>query len=145
MSKRDAFGRLLIDPECLDLAGRVDCLRRAAGELAASDTAELRWLAAALLRWLHNGGELADVLGLRPHRGSRTTPQALVAQEARDRALLRLSAAAGGDATSLALLRDELPCPAHCVDSLEEARRLRVPASRAAFTRARQRASRERA
>lgn len=139
---RDAFGRLLVDPQCLGLAERVDCARRAAGELTASCTAEGRWLGRILLRWLRDGGELTDALGLRPPRGSRTTPQALVAQEARDRALLRLSAAVGGDTRAAAILRNEQPCPAHCTDALEEARELHAPESRSAFTRARRRAAR---
>ena len=139
---RDAFGRLLVDPESLDLAERVDCMRRAAGALAASDTAEGQWLGRVLLRWLRDGGDLLDALRMRPARGSTLTPQAMVAQDARDRALLRLSSAVGGDARALAVLQGAAPCPAHCVDLLEQAGALRIPASRHAFSRARRRVAR---
>lgn len=142
MSNRDAFGRLLIDPDRLDLAGRVDCMRRAAGELTASGTPDSQWLGRALLRWLREGGDLLDALHMRPARGSTMTPQALVAQDARDRALLRLSAAVGGDARALAVLQGKAPCPAHCVDLLEQAGAMRIPASRHAFSRARRRVAR---
>ena len=88
---RDAFGRLIGSPELLDLPGRVDCLRRLAGELQAGKSAESRWLGRSLATWLQRGGNLADRLGVKASRGSHRTPQAMVAQDARDDGLLRLS------------------------------------------------------
>jgi hypothetical protein len=139
---RNAFGHLVTDPERLDMPGRVDCLRRLAGELQAARSFESRWLGRSLTTWMHRGGDLLDVLGVRPAQGSRTTAQALVERDAHDSALLRLSVAVGGDAKALRMLRGEIPCPALHAELLREAQG--GPTSRAAFTRARRRASRHR-
>lgn len=141
---RNPFGRPLNDPASLDFRDRVDCLRRLAGGLQASASAESKWLGRCLATWLHNGGDLLGSLGVRPAPGSRTTSQAVVRQALRDNALLRLSVAVGGDAQALRILAGTMPCPASAAGALADALRLKCPQSRAAFTRARGRASRHR-
>jgi hypothetical protein len=139
---RDAFGRLVVDPDCLTLRELVDVVRRLSGELQAADGRELPWLGRGLARWLASGGDLAQVLGLRPARGSRLTATAIVAGDRRDRLLLRLSVAAGGDRAALRLLADATVCPRRLAALVAEVRAAGAPRSAAAFTRARQRVSR---
>jgi len=93
---RTAFGALLVDPASLPFAGRVDCLRRLAGRLAADPTQEGRWLAGALLAWLHAGGDIAALLGVRPAPGSTLTAQRIVALEGEDADRCRAVVDAGG-------------------------------------------------
>lgn len=143
-ASRDAFGRLLVEVEELDVAGRTDVLRRLSGSLQASTSRETAWLGRAILLWLQQGGDLAAALGVRPPRGSRRTAQSLVLQVQRDQTLLRLSNAAGGDAQAIRLLRGQVQRPPALQDLVLEAQRLRCPCSRAAFARARQRASHHR-
>lgn len=138
------FGYLLVDPERLDLPGRVDVLRRLSGALQASNKREDQWLGRVLLQWLQHGGDLVERLGVRPPQGSRTTAQSIVLQARQDQVLLRLSAAMGGDARAIRVLRRQAPCPAAFDDLVHEAHGLSCPCSRAAFERARRRASRHR-
>lgn len=137
----DAFGRLIVDPDRLDLAGRVDCLRRAAGELQAGATFESRWLGRTIARWLTDGGDLEAVLGVRPPQGSKRTAQALVLAERRASALLQLAAALGGDAIALRVLRGLEACPDQHADLLAAARALGCPMTDRSIRRARTRHS----
>jgi hypothetical protein len=123
-----------------DFVANVDRLRRLSGALQAGN-ADAQWLGDALMGWLHHGGDLVEVLGVKSRAGSRLTAQAIVLRDMRDAALLRLSAAAGGDAKALAILCGR-PCPERILDLFQKAVALGAPKSRAAFTRARQRASR---
>src|SRR6185295_6722539 len=86
---RNAFGVLMVPPQQLDFAGRVDALRRLQGRLAAARGEEERWLARAL-RALLDGedDDLLRLLDLRPPRGSRRTVAAVVRQERVDIARL---------------------------------------------------------
>jgi hypothetical protein len=122
-----------------DFAANVDRLRRLSGALQAGN-ADAQWLGDAIMTWLHEGGDLVERLGVKARVGSKQTAQATVLRELQDDALLRLSAAAGGDARALAILFGG-QCPARFVDLFHRARALNVPTSRAAFTRARRRAS----
>ncbi|HUG26217.1 hypothetical protein [Piscinibacter sp.] len=135
--RRDAFGRLLSSPSELDFVGRVDCLRRLAGELQAGLTVEARWLGRSLATWLADGGDLDAVLGVRAPQGSKRTAQALVLAERRAGALLQLATALGSDALALRVLQGSEACPAQHADLLATAQSLRCPASREAFRRAR--------
>jgi len=141
-ASRDAFGRLIGQVESLDMPGRVDVLRRLSGTLQASQSREQRWLGYALGAWLANGGDLAERLGVRPPQGSHCTAQSIVLQARRDQVLLRLSVAMGSDAQAVRVLCGRMPCPPMHAELLREARELRCPVSRAAFERARRRASR---
>ena len=132
---RNAFGVLLTRPEQLDMPDRVDCLRRLAGQLQAAGTLEEQWLGRSLSRWLQAGGDLVDVLGLRPPAGSRRTAQAIVAAEIHEAALLRLAEAVGSDARAVRILRRQEACPP-ALTSLAEAAN-GGPCSRASFTRVR--------
>jgi hypothetical protein len=138
---RDAFGRLIADPATLDRRQRVDLLRRLSGALQASDDLGATWLGRTLATWLHDGGDLAAALGLRPPRGSRATAQRQVQIEQRDRLALRLSASVGGDRAALRVLQGMAPCPGSVSTVVAELRTLGAPTSAAGFTRARQRVS----
>lgn len=135
--QRDAFGRLICDPDDLPLRDRVDVLRRLAGQLQASASREQRWMGRALLTWLQDGGDLAAVLGLRPPRGSKATAQRLINAETRARVLMRLSTVCGSDRAALRVLDGLAPCPGSAAPLVTELRRLGAPRSVAAFSRAR--------
>lgn len=140
----DAFGRLLIDPGQLDLPGRVDALRRLSGSLQASSNRENQWLGRVLLQWLQHGGDLAEILGVRPPKGSHATAQSVVLQARRDQVLMRLATALGSDAQAIRVLRGQIPCPPAFGDLVRDAHSLECPCSRSAFARARWRASHHR-
>ena len=116
----DAFGRLIADPERLPRDARILALRATAGELQASASPGARWLGRTLSLWLAEGGDLAAVLGVRPARGSRSTPQAMVRRDLQDAALARLVAGCGtAAAASRALLGG--PCGSHIAALRDEA------------------------
>lgn len=142
--QRDAFNRLIVDPDELQQRDRVDVVRGLAGQLQAGDRIEARWLGRKLADWLQAGGDLADVLGLRPPKGSKTTAQRLIRAEQRDRLLLRLSLACGGDRAALRVLAGQDLCPAAAAGILAELQCLGLPKSTAAFHRARASVSRVR-
>lgn len=115
---RDIFGRLLVDPPRLTRVERVYELRKLAAALqdGEPDSRAARWLGKALQDWLHNDGDLFDLLGVRPPRGSNLTPQRLIAQEAQDRALVRLAGVCGGGNKALAVLRGKATWPLQALD-----------------------------
>jgi hypothetical protein len=122
-----------------DMVANTDRLRRAVGRMQADEALDLRQIGAVLAAWLHEGGDLVAALGVRPRIGSRVTPQALVLQDRQDHLLMALSRAAGSDAKALRMLIGEIAIPAAHQQLLEDARDAKCPASRTAFTRARQR------
>ena len=139
----DFAGRLLVDPAQLSRVERIDELRRLAGTLQGDGKPDPRaaaWLGAALGDWLHEGGDFAAYLGIRPTRGSHATASNLMRQEVRDRLLLRLSVKCGGDTKALRILRGDCPVPP-MLDELVESLR-GAPCSRTALNRARRRLSR---
>jgi hypothetical protein len=95
-------------------------------------------------KWLEAGGDLAEVLGLRPPKGSKATAQHLIRAEQRDRLLLRLSVACAGDRAALRVLAGQDRCPAGAQAIVAELQALGAPRTDAAFSRARARASRDR-
>jgi len=142
---RNAFGQLVVAPERLTREQRVDVLRRLSGRLQAARDLETNWLGSVLTQWLSAGaGDLLDALGLRPPPGSKRTVQAILRGEQRDRAMLKLSVAAGGDRAALRILAGVAPCPPSARQLLDELCELGTPRSTAAFTRARRRVSRAR-
>jgi len=136
---RNAFGQLIGDPLALPREERIDELRRVAGRLQAANDPGSRWFGAVLLAWLHDGGDFADRLAVRPPRGSRRTHSALLRQGRQDVALLRLAAALGCDRLALRVLRGAAECPAEHALLLAEAQALRVPMGAHAISRARRR------
>lgn len=140
--RRDVFRRLLVDPARLTRTERVNELRKLAAALqdGEPDPRAARWLGKALQDWLQDGGDLFDLLGVRPPPGSTKTPQRQVAQEAQDRALVRLAVLCGGGTKALAVLRGKTPCPPQAQDLLEAL--VDAPKSDAAISRARRRLSR---
>lgn len=142
MQTHDAFGRLLVDPDELDQAGRVDVVRSLAGQLQASPAVEMRWLGRVIVKWLQEGEDLVALLGLRPARGSRATAQRQQQLEPICRLLLRLSVACNGDRAASRVLRGQQACPAGAASLVAELNALKAPKSPAAFTRARQLVSR---
>lgn len=131
-STRDAFGRLLTSPARLPVEEKVECLRRLAGSLQASEQAESRWLGESIATWVRCGGTLEDALGVAPGR-----PAMLVRRAEVSRLLLRLSALVGGDARASRILRGIEEAPAVAVELVIELHARRAPTSRRAFIRAR--------
>jgi hypothetical protein len=124
----------------------VELILRAAIALAegrAPAPAEARFLGAALLAWL-GGDELEQALGVRPPRGSRRRPAAIVAQRDLDRRVTAFAARVGSDREASALLRGERACPPDLQVQLDELRAQRAPTSHAAISRARRRVSHHR-
>jgi hypothetical protein len=111
-----------------------------AGELQGGPTREQQWLGRVLSTWLSTGGELQNLLGVKPPQGSRRTAQALVEQDKHDQALLRLAAAVGSRAEAARILAGRTECPALLAELVVEAQSGAV--SQAAFTRAQRRAAR---
>lgn len=142
-SARDAFGRLLVDPDDLPQRDRVDVLRRLAGGLQASANRESAWLGRKLSEWLHDGigVDLVDALGLRPPKGSKATAQALVRTAQCDVLLLRLSTSCGGDRAAIRAIRGD-GCTPEAAEIVAQLRALKAPKTAAAFSRARARVSR---
>ena len=136
---RDPWGRLLASPATLPRAERVRELSKVAARLQGDDDLVLRWLGGNLRRWLEGGGDLADLLNIRPAPGSRATPSAILARAARDEALLRLAVAAGSDALALAWLRGEASPPARHAAAVDTARELNAATGPHAIGRARRR------
>ena len=135
---RDLFGRIQRRPEQLTQPQRVDVLRTLAGSLQADERADMRWLGTALATWLRCGGPLDAALGVKAPQGSRTTPQALVRRDEVARLLLDLSHELGSDAKAIRALRGHAPCTGTALDMVQRLQALGAPASKAAFTRARQ-------
>lgn len=136
---KNAFGQLIVDPRSLPRAERIDELRRVAGRLQAATDHGSRWLGGVLLDWLHQGGDIADHLGVRPPRGSHRTVAAVLRQAQQDAALLRLAAAVGCDRLALRILRGKAACPDEHRHLVADALALRVPTGPHAVTRARRR------
>lgn len=137
-SSRNAFGLLLVPPEQLPLPERVDCARRAVGELLASTSPELRWLGRGLQRWLSgDADDLAMALGLRAAPGSRLTPQAIVMREHQHAVLRQLAVALGSNTAAERVLRGLAACPPEHAALVAAVRELHCPASRRSLTRAR--------
>lgn len=134
---RDAFGRLIVDPDSLGMPERVAALRRLASQLQAGHSMEAAWLGRSLVSWFRRGGTLEEVLGVRAPRGSHRTPQAILLAEQRAQALVRLAGALGADDLALSVLRGEVECPPERAEMLADARELGCPTSKSAITRAR--------
>jgi hypothetical protein len=135
-SARDAFGRLIVDPDELSYRERVDIARRLAGELQAENSIERRWFARNLTEALMSGRDLMASLGLRPPRGSRQTPAALIRAEQQDIALCRLSTAAGSDVSAARMLQGKEDVPARARAIVAELRAMGAPTSLRAIRRA---------
>lgn len=133
---RDAFGRLIVDPNALSHRARIDVLRRVAGELQAANSREARWLGQQLIGWLHDGGDLAQRLGVRPTPGSRATPQATVRIAERDARIRRLVVAVGSQARAARILQGAEPAPARAAALAAELLEMGAPRSRRAIVRA---------
>lgn len=134
---RDAFGRLLSEPQDLPRVARIELLRGVAGRLQADADAAVRWLGVQLLVWLHNGGRFDEALEIRPKPGCRSTAARLIQQRRVHGAMLRLSIQVGTDARASRILRGQESCP-DCAQSLvDELRALHAPTSTRAFARAR--------
>lgn len=124
----------------------VELILRAAIALAegrAPAPAEARFLGTALLAWL-DGAELEQALGVRPPRGSKRRPEAIVAQREVDRRVLSFAARVGTDREASALLRGERVCPDELQPELAELRSRGAPSSPAGISRARRRVSHHR-
>lgn len=134
---RDPFGRLLVPPETLPRTERVMCLRRLTGELQAARSIEAQWLGRTLLAWLHDGGDLEQLLGVRPPRGSHARVEHLTRRTARNALLLKLASIVGGDARAARVLQGLEPAPVKAAKLVEELHMMRAPCSVHAFTRAR--------
>jgi hypothetical protein len=106
--------------------------------------AEARFLGTALLTWLVGGADLEQALGVRPPRGSKRRPAAIVAQRDLDRQVTAFAARVGSDREAVALLRGERACPPDLQVQLDELRAQRAPTSHAAISRARRRVSHHR-
>lgn len=126
---------------------RVELLGQAARALVdgrAPAPAVARFLGAALLVWLVDGAELEQALGVRPPRGSKRRPEAIVAQREVDRRVLSFAARVGTDREASALLRGERVCPDELQPELAELRSRGAPSSPAGISRARRRVSHHR-
>lgn len=126
---------------------RVELLGQAARALVdgrAPAPAVARFLGAALLVWLVDGAELEQALGVRPPRGSKRRPAAIVAQRDLDRQVTAFAARVGSDREAVALLRGERACPPDLQVQLDELRAQGAPTSPAAMSRARRRVSHHR-
>lgn len=144
---RDPWGRPLVEPAELDRAERVELLVQAARALAAGRVPAryaASYLGQALLDWLTDGGDLERWLGVRPERGSRRRPQAIIAQHERDRLVVAFAARVGTDRAAAAVLRGERACPPGLSDDLDELRARHAPTSPSAIRKARRRAHRHR-
>jgi len=144
---RDPWGRPLVEPERLDRGERVELLAQAARALVAGRAPApyaAAYLGRALLDWLADGGDLERRLGVRPERGSRRRPQAIIAQHERDRLVVAFAARVGTDRGAAAVLRGERACPPGLSDDLEELRAQHAPTSPSAIRKARRRAHRHR-
>lgn len=119
----------------LSRAERVQLLRELSGHLQADRHPGAAWLGSTLARWLHHGGDLAKLLGVRAVRGSKSTAQALTRRAEVD-ALLRRLALACGAANAALVLRGTVPCPVELQSTVERLRDLNAPSSPAAFWRA---------
>jgi len=138
---RNAFGTLIVSPGHMPREERIGVLRALAGRLQGDPRLDVQWLGACLGDWLQRGGRFEEHLGIKARPGSRRTAQAIILEERQDNALLQLACAMGSDAKALSVLRGDIDCPPRHASLLEEALRIDCPASRAAFCRARQRAS----
>lgn len=141
---RDAFGRPIVAPAELGRVERVDLLRQAAEALAAGRSPSpyvARYLADALEAWLHDGGDLEHVLGVRPPRGSRKRPETLIRQAERDRLIVSFAARAGSDRAAALVLRGEQPCPPELAPVRATLQAQRAPMSASGIWKARRRAS----
>lgn len=136
---RNPFLDLVPDPAKLSYLERVDVVRRLAGRWQAASDRESQWFGNRLSAWLSGpaGGDLLEVLDLKPPIGSHNTAPAVVARTLRDAALLALSDAAGGDRAALKVLQDPSARP----DLAELVAQLASdpPRSPASFSRARDR------
>lgn len=137
---RDAFGRLIVDPDTLTHRARIDVLRGLAGELQAATSREARWLGQQLIAWLHDGGDLAQRLGVRPTPGSTATPQAVVRAAERDAAVRRFVVEVGSQSRAARILQGIEHAPARAAALLADLVAMDAPRSRRAIVRAVQRA-----
>lgn len=137
---RNAFGQLLVDPDRLSMAVRVEELRRLAGVFQGLPDLGTRWLGRAVRTYLQTGCTLEAALRIVPEPGSRLTAAALVRREVKDHALLQLAVAAGTDARASAIARgDPGACPVSCQEALAAVVAAAAPVSVAAIGRARNR------
>jgi hypothetical protein len=141
---RNAFGSFIVPPAELTLAERCELLADAVPALRFGqlNSYTATYLASALETWLTTGADLEQALGVRPPQGSHNGAARITQQRERDRSMLRLSVALGSDREALRVVRGERPCPSKLLPMLEQLRKYRMPASAAAWTRARQRVSR---
>lgn len=125
----------------LTRAERVQLLRELSGHLQADRHPGAAWLGAAIGRWLHHGGNLPELLGVRAPRGSKNTAQAITRRAEVDALLRRLALACGTEQASR-VLRGIAPCPVELQAAVERLRELGAPSSPAAFWRASRRVAR---
>ena len=132
---RNAFGRLLAAPADLHRDARVFVLLELAEALAAGRTPDpvaARWLGQALVDWLRGrtDGGLEAALDIAAHRGSRCTPQAIVATRERDRMLAALVSTLGvaGALDLLADPRGDLAAVARVVGPMSKSAVMRAVA-----------------
>ena len=126
-----------MNPDKNRIVERVTLLRQLTGELQAGGSPAARWLGRTLATWLRTGGDLHRVLGIRPARGSRHTPQALVRRAEINRLLLQLSVAAGGDERAVRWLRGQDVVPDSVAADVQRLHEIGAPKSTRAIQRAR--------
>ena len=125
----------------LTQAERVQLLRALVGHLGADRHPGAAWLGATIGKWLHHGGDLCQLLGVRTVRGSKNTAQALTRRAEVD-ALMRRVAMVCGTTKAALVLRGNAPCPVELSATVERLRELKAPSSPAAFWRASRRVAR---
>ncbi len=136
----DPFGRRVV--RVADLTGpqRIALLMEAAKELRLmTDRPWAVYLGKAIDDWFERDGSLEDRLGVRPPRGSRARPAAVLRRDRVDQLLLALAASAGSDEAAVRMLQAPGTAPAGLREIVDDLRMLRAPSSLASIGRARRR------
>lgn len=137
---RNAFGRLIVDPDKLQHQEKLAAVSQLVAELLEGhpDMRTCQWLGRKLQDWMIRGGKIEQHLGLAPPPGSHATVRNIANKRRRDDALLRFANTVGNDRVARRVLRGEIPCPTQAAEALLALQNLgRVPTSHDAISRAR--------
>jgi hypothetical protein len=136
----DPFGRRVVRVGQLTPPQRIALLMEAVQDLSKmTDRPWAVYLGQALDDWLERDGSLEERLGVRPPRGSRARPAAVLRRERVDALLLALAKLAGSDEAAVRMLQAPGTAPAAQRELVDELRMLRAPESLASIGRARRR------
>ena len=137
---RNAFGRLIVDPDNLQHQEKLAAVSQLVAELLEGhpDMRTCQWLGRKLQNWMIRGGRLEQHLGLAPPPGSHATVRNIATKRRRDDALLRFANTVGNDRIARLVLRGDIPCPPEATDALQALQNFgKVPTSHDAISRAR--------